>query len=90
MFLTNNASIQEVLFFPQMRPEKIQTIELSNEEKLILDLLKTNENKMDLGLLKIKSDLSGKKWDAATKGLAKNNLIKVSVVGESKIMELVE
>jgi lysyl-tRNA synthetase class 2 len=45
---------------------------------------------MDLGLLKIKSDLSGKKWDAATKGLAKNNLIKVSVVGESKIMELVE
>jgi lysyl-tRNA synthetase class 2 len=22
MFLTNNASIQEVLFFPQMRPEK--------------------------------------------------------------------
>jgi lysyl-tRNA synthetase class 2 len=91
MFLTNNASIQEVLFFPQMRPEKKQAvIELTNEEKLILDLLKTNENKMDLSLLKIKSDLSGKKWDAATKGLAKNNLIKVSLVGESKVMELVE
>jgi lysyl-tRNA synthetase class 2 len=91
MFLTNNASIQEVLFFPQMRPEKKQVqIELTPEEKLILDLLKTNENKMDLGLLKIKSDLSGKKWDAATKGLSKNNLIKVSLVGESKIMELVE
>lgn len=26
MFLTNNASIQEVLFFPQMRPEKIVTV----------------------------------------------------------------
>ena len=90
MFLTNNASIQEVLFFPQMRPEKIQTIELSDEEKLIIDLLKTNENKMDLGLLKIKSKLSGKKWDVATKGLSKNNLIKVNLVGESKIMELVE
>ena len=51
---------------------------------------KTNENKMDLGLLKIKSDLSGKKWDAATKGLSKNNLIKVSVDGDSKVMELVE
>jgi len=90
MFLTNNASIQEVLFFPQMRPEKKQVvIELTNEEKLILDLLKTNENKMDLGLLKIKSDLSGKKWDAATKGLSKNNLIKVSVDGDSKVMELV-
>jgi lysyl-tRNA synthetase class 2 len=25
MLLTNNASIQEVLFFPQMRPEKFQT-----------------------------------------------------------------
>jgi lysyl-tRNA synthetase class 2 len=25
MFLTNNATIQEVLFFPQMRPEKFQT-----------------------------------------------------------------
>ena len=45
---------------------------------------------MDLGLLKIKSDLSGKKWDVATKGLDKNNMIKVRVVGESKIMELAE
>ena len=26
MFLTNNASIQEVLFFPQMRPEKVSTV----------------------------------------------------------------
>jgi lysyl-tRNA synthetase class 2 len=25
MFLTNNEAIQEVLFFPQMRPEKFQT-----------------------------------------------------------------
>ncbi len=34
MFLTNNASIQEVLFFPQMRPEKKQVqIELSADEK---------------------------------------------------------
>ncbi|WP_348813770.1 lysine--tRNA ligase [Flavobacterium maritimum] len=90
MFLTNNASIQEVLLFPQMRPEKKQVqIELSEEEKLILDLLKINDNQMDLGLLKIKSDLSGKKWDAATKGLAKHNLIKVSLVGDSKIVELV-
>ncbi|WP_310560851.1 lysine--tRNA ligase [Flavobacterium sp.] len=90
MYLTNNSSIQEVLFFPQMRPEKKQVqIELEDEEKLILALLQTNENKMDLGLLKIKSELSGKKWDAAMKGLAKYGLIKVSLVGESKIVELV-
>ena len=44
---------------------------------------------MDLGVLKIKSDLSGKKWDAAMKGLSKHGLVKVSLVGESKIVELV-
>ena len=90
MYLTNNSSIQEVLFFPQMRPEKKQIqIELEDEEKLILALLQTNENKMDLGVLKIKSDLSGKKWDAAMKGLAKHGLLKVSLVGENKMVELV-
>ena len=89
MFLTNNSSIQEVLFFPQMRPEKKQVqIELSEEEKLIIDFLKSNDNKMDLGVLKIKSDLSGKKWDAAMKGLSKHGLVKVSLVGDSKIVEL--
>jgi lysyl-tRNA synthetase class 2 len=89
MFLTNNSSIQEVLFFPQMRPEKKQVqVELLEEEKLIIDFLKSNDNKMDLGVLKVKSDLSGKKWDAAMKGLSKHGLIKVSLVGESKIVEL--
>jgi lysyl-tRNA synthetase class 2 len=56
---------------------------------LIVALLKTNDNKMDLGLLKIKSELSGKKWDAAMKGLAKYGLTKVSVDGENKIVEIV-
>jgi len=90
MFLTNNASIQEVLFFPQMRPEKKQVqIELTDEEKLIVDLLKANNNPMDLGELKAKSELSGKKWDAATKSLSQHKLIKVSVDGENKIMALI-
>jgi lysyl-tRNA synthetase class 2 len=91
MYLTNNVSIQEVLLFPQMRPEtkKVQ-IELTDEEKLIIDLLKINENRMDLGLLKIKADLSGKKWDAAMKGLSKHGMTKVAVEGEYKIVELVE
>ena len=87
MFLTNNQSIQEVLFFPQMRPEKKQ-VELSEEEKMILDLLAKNENAMDLAELKIKSALSGKKWDAAMKGLAKHNLTSVRVEGDGKIVEL--
>ena len=91
MLMTNNSSIQEVLFFPQMRPEKTQVqVELLDEEKLILALLQTNNNKMDLGLLKIKSDLSGKKWDAATKSLSKHGMIKVSLIDGNKIVELAE
>lgn len=86
MFLTNNQSIQEVLFFPQMRPEKKQ-VELTDDEKIIINLLKEN-NSIVLSELKEKAALSGKKWDAAMKGLSKHNLIKVSVEGESKTIEL--
>jgi lysyl-tRNA synthetase class 2 len=82
MFLTNNPSIQEVLFFPQMRPEKKQ-LDLSEDEKLIISLLKS-ENNQALGSLKEKSQLSGKKWDAAMKGLAKHGLTKVVVDGDNK------
>lgn len=90
MFLTNNASIQEVLFFPQMRPEKKQVqIELEDEEKLVVALLKTNSNQMELAALKAKSELSGKKWDAAMKGLSKYGMVKVSVVADAKIVELI-
>jgi lysyl-tRNA synthetase class 2 len=90
MFLTNNASIQEVLFFPQMRPEKKQVqIELSDEEKVIIHFLKENENKMDLAQLKVTANLSGKKWDAAMKNLSKHDLLKVSLVEDHKIVELV-
>jgi lysyl-tRNA synthetase class 2 len=43
---------------------------------------------MELGILKVKSDLSGKKWDSAMKSLSKHGLIKVSLVGDSKIVEI--
>jgi lysyl-tRNA synthetase class 2 len=86
MFLTNNPSIQEVLFFPQMRPEKKQ-LDLSEDEKMIISLLKS-ENNQALGSLKEKSQLSGKKWDAAMKGLTKHGLTKVVVDGENKTVVL--
>ena len=86
MFLTNNPSIQEVLFFPQMRPEKKQ-LELTEDEKFIIELLKV-ENNQPLSQLKEKSALSGKKWDAAMKGLSKHGLTKVIVDGENKTVEL--
>ena len=87
MFLTNNASIQEVLFFPQMRPEKKVTYELTEDEKFIVSLLE-KENNQAIGVLKDKSALSGKKWDAAMKGLAKHGLTKVVVDGENKLVVL--
>jgi lysyl-tRNA synthetase class 2 len=86
MFLTNNPSIQEVLFFPQMRPEKKQ-LELTDDEKLIISLLKT-QNNQPIAQLKDKSALSGKKWDAAMKGLAKHGLTRVIVEGENKTVTL--
>ena len=86
MFLTNNPSIQEVLFFPQMRPEKKQ-LELTEDEKLIISLLKSDNNQ-PIAQLKDKSALSGKKWDAAMKGLAKHGLTKVTVDGENKTVFL--
>ena len=83
MFLTNNQSIQEVLFFPQMRPEK-KGPELTEDEKHIIEILKANEG-ISIGDLKIKSDLSGKKWDAASKGISKHGLMKIEVNGDNKI-----
>ncbi|MBF0597160.1 lysine--tRNA ligase [Faecalibacter rhinopitheci] len=87
MYLTNNPSIQEVLFFPQMRPEKAApSYELTEEENTIIALLKANNN-IELADLKIQSALSGKKWDKSMKNLAKYNLTKVNVNGDSKTVE---
>ncbi|PQL94309.1 lysine--tRNA ligase [Apibacter adventoris] len=91
MFLTNNASIQEVLFFPQMKPEqKNSSINLSEEEKTIVEILKNNNSKIDLIELKTQAGLSGKKWDKSMKALSKYNLIKVYLdAHENKIVELI-
>ena len=87
MYLTNNPSIQEVLFFPQMRPEKAApAYELTEEENAIIAILKANNN-LELADLKTQSALSGKKWDKSMKNLAKYNLTKVNVNGDSKTVE---
>src|SRR5690606_33877568 len=89
MFLTNNASIQEVLFFPQMRPEKpAATFELSAEEKIIIDILEKNEGRYELSDLKLSAGLSSKKWDASMKNLAKHGLTSIEVDGERKTVIL--
>ncbi|QNK76280.1 lysine--tRNA ligase [Winogradskyella sp. PAMC22761] len=87
MFLTNNQSIQEVLFFPQMRPEK-KKVDLSDNEKAILEVLKS-EKRMDLNVLKSKSGLSNKGWDKGIKGLSKHGLTKVEKTEDGLFVELV-
>ncbi|MWW26133.1 lysine--tRNA ligase [Algibacter lectus] len=89
MFLTNNQSIQEVLFFPQMRPEKkTSSIELNDDEKALLALIEKVE-KIDLNALKTQSGLSNKKWDKTIKGLTKNNLAKVTKTDDGLFVEAV-
>lgn len=91
MFLTNNSSIQEVLLFPQMRPEKKQVkIELEEDEKLIVTLLQANNNQMEFGLLKNNAGLSGKKWDKAMKNLSSLGMTEVVVDGDVKACRLKE
>ena len=88
MFLTNNSSIQEVLFFPQMKPNK-QAITLAEDEKLIFDLLK-KESPIALPSLKERANLSNKKWDKAIKSLTQNKLAKVIKDEKGLWVELVE
>ncbi|ACU07946.1 Lysyl-tRNA synthetase (class II) [Flavobacteriaceae bacterium 3519-10] len=90
MFLTNNPSIQEILFFPQMKPEKtIPQIELGEDEKAILEILNSQEEAFLLNELKERSQLSGKKWDKATKNLTKFEMIKVTKTDENVFVNLI-
>ena len=86
MLMTGQAAIQEVLLFPQMKPEK-KPIELAEEEKTVFELLRKVE-KILLEELKGKTELSNKKWDKAIKGLTSKKLAKVEKVGEELWVEL--
>ena len=76
MLMTNNISIQEVLFFPQMKPIK-ETPQISENSKLVYDdILKKGECKLET--LKSEIDLSNKKWDKILKELRGKELISIS------------
>ena len=76
MLLTNKKSIQEVIFFPQMKPLKITSLELSEEEKSVFSIVE-KEGSIELSVLKTRLELSNKKWDKTLKALTKNKLAKV-------------
>jgi lysyl-tRNA synthetase class 2 len=88
MLLTDNSTIQEVLFFPQMRPEK-KAVELTEEETIIVELLKA-KHPASLPELKVETGLSGKKWDISIKGLTQKGLVKVTKEGESLLVDLID
>jgi lysyl-tRNA synthetase class 2 len=76
MLITNKKSIQDVIFFPQMKPEKKLSIELNEEEKVVFSIIK-KDGKIKLNDLKSRSKLSNKKWDKTIKSLTRNKLAKV-------------
>ena len=88
MLLTNNSSIQEVLLFPQMKPEQ-KELKLSVEEKLIYDILK-KENTMVLNDLKGQTGLSNKKWDKGIKGLTHKKIASVSKTNDQLLVSLLK
>ncbi|MGM0945552.1 MAG: lysine--tRNA ligase [Bacteroidota bacterium] len=88
MLLTNKTTIQEVLFFPQMRPEQ-KPIELNEEEKAVFELVK-NAGSAELNTIKAEAGLSNKKWDVAVKSLTKRGLVTVKKEGETLMMYLSE
>ncbi len=86
MLLTNNSSIQEVLFFPQMRPEK-KGPKLTEEEQHIVDLLQ-KESPALLLTLKEQAGLSNKKWDKAIKGLTSKLVVEVNKTDDNLMVVL--
>ncbi len=77
MLMTNNSSIQEVLFFPQMKPEK-KKFSINKNEKLVYENI-SNKNQL-IGDVKAKTNLSNKAWDKIIKSLRKLELIKVEKI----------
>ena len=92
MFLCNQPSIQEVLFFPQMKPEVWDlesSLNLNDNENKIYEII-SDKKSMDLMDLKNLSELSNKQWDKGIKSLGKQNLIKVIKTEDTLKVELLK
>ena len=84
MLMTNNTSIQEVLFFPQMKPENTSK-DISDELSKILDVIK-NKEELNINDLKSKFNFSNKKWDKFLKELREKELITIIKDKENQIL----
>ncbi|MGB3467702.1 MAG: lysine--tRNA ligase [Cyclobacteriaceae bacterium] len=88
MIMTNSNSIQDVLFFPQMKPEK-KGPSLTEDEKIVYDIIK-KEDSVALNTAKEQSGLSNKKWDKAIKALTKGGLVKVEKTDEGLFIHFID
>ncbi|GAB5527976.1 MAG: lysine--tRNA ligase [Roseivirga sp.] len=88
MIMTNSNSIQDVLFFPQMKPEK-KAVELTEEAAGVLASLK-KVGRTELANLKEQAGLSNKKWDKSIKELTQKGLAKVEKTDEGLFVEIIE
>ena len=89
MIMTNSNSIQDVLFFPQMKPEKkTPQVELNDNEKVIFEIVKELKT-IELNQAKEQSKLSNNAWDKALKGLTKLSLVKVKKENDILSIDLV-
>jgi len=88
MYLTNNPSIQEVLFFPQMRPEtQGPKIILNETETAIFEKMQADKQLL-LSELRTHFDISNKLWDTSLKTLTKHQLLSVFKEGELLLVKL--
>lgn len=89
MFLTDNQSIQEVILFPQMKPEKFgekKSLDLKENEKAIFDIISEHKS-MILNDLKEATGLSNKQWDKGIKALGKLGVTKVTKTDDNLIVD---
>ena len=85
MLMTNQTSIQEVLFFPQMKPLK-EAPSITDDAKVILDKL-IEKGECDLSIFKSEFDFSNKKWDRLTKELRGKDLINIYKKGDELLIK---
>ncbi|SFG77435.1 lysine--tRNA ligase [Pedobacter insulae] len=81
MLMTNQSTIQEVLFFPQMRAEK-KKIEMNAEETALFSLVAEGQQHLLTDVKEKLADWSNKKWDTTLKSLTGKGILKVSKTDE--------
>mgnify|MGYP001371378514 CR=1 FL=1 len=88
MLMTNNSSIQEVLFFPQMKAEN-ENLELTENEKNVLKIL-LSKSPAILHEIKEEANLSNKKWDKTIKSLSQKKIVNVKKNGDQLMIKIIE